>query len=187
MAPKVVYLGYKINKQGIYPVAEKVTGQQSRMHRVQLRLPSWKLNYLGMFYYYNQFSPNVAIRLNLLHKVLQKNQKWEGVRSKRMHSRNLSTFLQSDKVLVHYHPSKNCYWHVMHYHIALEQPCLIIGGRKWASHFIRVPHIDRNREELLTIGERKYVHHIWHKEIPSIFGWAIGYHCDRSQTSYSIF
>jgi hypothetical protein len=40
MAPEVVYLGYKINKQGIYPVAEKVTGQQSRTHRVQLKLPS---------------------------------------------------------------------------------------------------------------------------------------------------
>ena len=74
MAPEVVYLGYKINKQGIYPVAEKVTAIKnapSPTNVTELKA------YLGMLNYYNRFLPDLATTLNPLHKLLKKNQKWE--------------------------------------------------------------------------------------------------------------
>jgi hypothetical protein len=97
MAPEVVCLGYNINKQGIYPVAEKVTvikNAPSPTKATELKA------YLGMLNYFDRFLPDLATTFNPLHKLLQKNQKQDDAFKK---SKDL---LQSDKVLMHYIPSK---------------------------------------------------------------------------------
>ncbi|XP_062620753.1 uncharacterized protein K02A2.6-like [Saccostrea cucullata] len=103
MAPEVVYLGYKINKQGIYPVAEKVTAIKNAPNPTKvIELKA----YLGMLNYYNRFLPDLATTLNPLHKLLQKNQKWMWGKEQEDAFQKSKDLLQSDKVLVHYDPCK---------------------------------------------------------------------------------
>ena len=73
MAEEVVYLGFKINKHGIYPVESKVEAidkAPSPTNVTELKA------YLGMLNYYNRFLANLSHLLKPLHVLLQKDTKW---------------------------------------------------------------------------------------------------------------
>ncbi|CAC5386452.1 unnamed protein product [Mytilus coruscus] len=88
MAEEVVYLGFKINKHGIYPVESKVEAidkAASPTNVTELKA------YLGMLNYYNRFLANLSHLLKPLHVLLQKDTKWRDNKNKNIiiESKNL--------------------------------------------------------------------------------------------------
>lgn len=74
MAPKIEYLGYVIDKQGLHPTQEKV----SAIRKAPAPTSVTELRaFLGMLNYYAKFLPNLSTHLSPLHALLYKGSKWE--------------------------------------------------------------------------------------------------------------
>lgn len=74
MAPKVQYLGYIIDKEGLHPSLEKIKGireAQAPKNVTELRA------FLGMLNYYSKFLPNVSSKLAPLYSLLHKSTRWK--------------------------------------------------------------------------------------------------------------
>ena len=72
MASEATYLGFRINKNGVNPLPEKVTDllkAETPKNTTQLK------SFLGMLNYYHRHLPNLAHILEPLHQVLRKNSK----------------------------------------------------------------------------------------------------------------
>ncbi|CAC5384235.1 unnamed protein product [Mytilus coruscus] len=103
MAEEVVYLGFKINKHGIYPVESKVEAidkAPSPTNVTELKA------YLGMLNYYNRFLPNLSQLLKPLHVLLQKDTKWSWEKELEKAFIESKQLLKSASVLVHFYPKK---------------------------------------------------------------------------------
>lgn len=103
LAPAVIYLGFKINKQGIFPVESKVKAISKApcpTNVTELKA------YLGMLNYYNRFLPNLSTLIQPLHKLLQKNITWEWKVELETAFVDSKTLLTSSKVLIHFDPKK---------------------------------------------------------------------------------
>ncbi|VDH91520.1 Hypothetical predicted protein [Mytilus galloprovincialis] len=103
MAEEVVYLGFKINKHGIYPVGSKVEAidkAPSPTNVTELKA------YLGMLNYYNRFLANLSHLLKPLHVLLQKDTKWSWEKEQEKAFIESKQLLKSASVLVHFDPKK---------------------------------------------------------------------------------
>ena len=72
MASEVTYLGFRINKNGVNPLSEKVSdllNAETTKNTTQLK------SFLSMLNYYHRNLPNLPHVLELLHKLLRKNSK----------------------------------------------------------------------------------------------------------------
>ena len=75
MQPEVTYLGYKINKDRIFPLPEKVDFiKNAKSPKNVTKLKS----YLGLIHYYHVHLQNFSTILEPLHKLLRKHEKWSG-------------------------------------------------------------------------------------------------------------
>jgi hypothetical protein len=103
MALEVIYLGYKIDAEGLHPVKEKVCAialAPTPKNVKELR------SYLGCLNYYAKFIPNLSSELQELHKLLEKNVRFQwGTEQDRAFTRS-KDLLQAATVLVHYDPKK---------------------------------------------------------------------------------
>ena len=73
LVPSVVYLGHKIDAQGLHPVVEKV--------EVVIKAPTPRnvtelKSYLGLLSYYSRFLSNLSTQLGPLYLLLKHNQSW---------------------------------------------------------------------------------------------------------------
>ena len=103
LVPEVVYLGHKVNGQGIYPVEGKVTAiNEAPVPQTVTELKS----YLGMLNYYNRFWPDLSTKLAPLHELLQKQTKWKWGKAQQEAFDKSKFMLQSSKVLMHYDPNR---------------------------------------------------------------------------------
>ncbi|CAC5371000.1 unnamed protein product [Mytilus coruscus] len=103
MAEEVVYLGFKINKHGIYPVESKVEAidkAPSPTNVTELKA------YLGILNYYNRFLPNLSHLLKQLHVLLQKDTQWSWGKEQEKTFIESKQLLKSASVLVHFDPKK---------------------------------------------------------------------------------
>ena len=67
MQPEVTYIGYRINKDGIFPLPEKVDFvKNAKSPKTVTELKS----YLGLINYYHRHLPNFSTILEPLHKPL---------------------------------------------------------------------------------------------------------------------
>ena len=101
MQPEVIYCGYGINGEGVYPVAAKVDAIKNApapRDVTQLRA------FLGMMNYYHKFLPNVATILEPLHELLRKGQKWKWNQEQQEAFTKAKELLQSADLLVHFNP-----------------------------------------------------------------------------------
>ena len=73
MQNEVIYLGYKINKDGIFPVKEKIDAIKSAKKPTNV---SELKSFVGLNYYHRHFQ-NFADTLEPLHNLLRKGVKWE--------------------------------------------------------------------------------------------------------------
>ena len=66
LAPSVVYLGHRIDEQGLHPVAEKLQALQEAPRPTNV---SELKSYLGLLTYYTKFLPNLSTELAPLYTV----------------------------------------------------------------------------------------------------------------------
>ncbi len=102
MVQEVVYLGYRINLQGIHPVPDKVkaiVNAPQPTNQTQLK------SFLGMLNYYHRFLPSVSTMLEPLHELLRKG--WGKRQSQAFEAAKKS--LQSEQLLVHFDDTKPLY------------------------------------------------------------------------------
>ena len=103
MIPEVVYLGHKIDAQGLHPLAEKVEAVQAAP--VPKNVSELK-SYLGLLSYYGKFLPNLSSTLAPLYELLKSTVKWRWGRQENAAFQESKKLLSSAEVLVHYDPTK---------------------------------------------------------------------------------
>eukprot|EP00731_Ephydatia_muelleri_P024869 Em0016g1140a len=99
----VVYLGYKIDKNGIHPLAEKVEAVKNAPEPKNI---TELKSYLGLLTYYSRFLPHMATMLAQLYRLLQAKIPWNWTQKEKMAFENSKNLLLSAKVLVHFDPNK---------------------------------------------------------------------------------
>ena len=103
MAPKVEYLGYIIDKNGLHPSNKKVEAiKEAHTPTCVTELKA----FLGMINYYGRFLPNLSTKLAPLYALLHKKSKWEWGSEQQTAFGLAKEMLQSDSLLVHYDGSK---------------------------------------------------------------------------------
>ena len=74
MKTGVVYMGHKVDAEGIHPTNEKV---EAIGNAPSPTCVNELMSYLGLLSYYGSFLPNLSTLLHSLHKLLRKEEKWE--------------------------------------------------------------------------------------------------------------
>ena len=103
MSLSVVYLGHRIDAQGLHPTSEKVAAIQQAptpQNSTELRA------YLGLLNYYSKFMPNLSAELAPLYKLLQKDTPWYWGSQENKAFKQSKQLLLSSQLLVHFDPSK---------------------------------------------------------------------------------
>ena len=101
-SPAVTYLGYRIDREGLHPVPEKVAAiHNAREPKCVTELKS----FLGLLTYYSRFLPNMASTLTPLYALLKESTLWRWGSTEREAFEAAKKLLTSDQVLAHYDPS----------------------------------------------------------------------------------
>ena len=100
---EVCYLGYKINKDGLTPIPEKINAV--------LNAPTPKnftelKAFLGILNYYHRFLDRLLTILEPLHKLLRKGQSWEWDKAQQIAFEKAKQLLTYTQVLSHYDPAR---------------------------------------------------------------------------------
>jgi len=96
---KVVYLGLKIDAEGLHPVEENVDAVKRApvpQNVSELR------SLLGMVQYYHPFLPDLATTLAPLHELLKRGAQWTWTKECQQVHEACKQGLTSDALLVHY-------------------------------------------------------------------------------------
>lgn len=97
----VVYLGHKIDSEGLHKLSDKVDAiVKVNTPKNQKELKS----FLGLVNYYNRFVPNSAMILEPLYNLLRKGAHWKWDNRCIVAFEKIKQILSSNKVLVHYDP-----------------------------------------------------------------------------------
>ena len=97
--PSVVYLGHKIDAQGLHPVAEKVEAlREAPIPRNVTELRS----YLGLLSYYSRFLPNLSAKLAPLYLLLKQDRPWKWSVAQDTAFTKSKELLTSSRLLVHF-------------------------------------------------------------------------------------
>ena len=99
MQNSVVYLGHRIDREGLHPTEEKV---RAIHHAPRPQGVSELRAYLGMLTYYSKFLPDRATVLAPLHALLQNGTAWEWSETQDKAFQESKMLLTSSRVLVHY-------------------------------------------------------------------------------------
>ena len=99
MVPEVSYLGFKVDKNGLHPLPDKIIPilelpEPTNMAELQ--------SFLGMATYYSRFLPNLASTLAPLYDLLKKNSPWQWGKRQQASYKQAKELLASPKFLIHY-------------------------------------------------------------------------------------
>ena len=98
---EIIYCGYWVDGEGLLKTPEKiqaVVDAPSPGNLSQLRA------FLGMINYYHRFLPDLSIRLEPLHHLLQKEAKWVWSEDCAKAFEAIKQLIASDLVLIHFNP-----------------------------------------------------------------------------------
>ena len=101
MAPSVVYLGHRIDAQGLHPLVEKVKAIQEAPKPNNV---SELKAYLGRLNYYSKFLPNLSNTLAPLYSLLRASTRWHWTAKQEEAFKASKCLLTSSQVLVHFDP-----------------------------------------------------------------------------------
>lgn len=101
LAHSVVYLGHKIDSEGLHPMPEKVKAIQEAPRPSNV---SELKSYLGLLSYYSKFLPNLSTVMAPLYKLLQKKQEWLWESPQETAFVESKELLLSSRVLAHFNP-----------------------------------------------------------------------------------
>ena len=103
MAPEVVYLGHKIDKNGLHPTEDKVRAVRDAPQPTNV---SELRTYLGLLTYYSKFLPNLSTTLAPLYSLLKSSSTWSWSDSQNEAFLLSKRMLLSSQVLAHYDPEQ---------------------------------------------------------------------------------
>ena len=103
MQDEVVYLGFKINKNKIFPAKEKIVAIKNAEEPKNV---SELKSFLGLLNYYHRHFQGFADTLELLHNLLRKGVKWEWQERERNAFEKAKKILDETNFLIHYDPEK---------------------------------------------------------------------------------
>ena len=101
LQPSVIFLGYRIDAEGIHPTQEKlkaIVEAPAPKNVQELR------SFLGLINYYGKFIPNAATILAPLNDLLRKDAKWNWAEECQKSFELAKQTLVSSDVLMHYNP-----------------------------------------------------------------------------------
>ena len=101
--PEVVYLSYRISKDGVTPIPEKI---EPILKAPKPENVSQLKSFLGMLNYYHRHLPNLASILEPMHLLLRKNVKWNWGSKQDTAFKSAKEHLCSANLLVHFDPHK---------------------------------------------------------------------------------
>ena len=103
MQPEATYLGYRINKDGIFPLPEKIDFiKNAKSPKSVTELKS----YLELINYCHHHLPSFSTILESLHKLLRKYEKWPWGGKEEQAFQKSKSLLYSSNLLIHYDPEK---------------------------------------------------------------------------------
>ena len=103
MADEIIYLGFKINKNGVTPAKENI--ENIKTTKEQRNVSELK-SFLGLINYYHRYFKNFSETLKPLHELLRKGVKWEWVQEQRATFKKAKSIVHETDILVHYDPNK---------------------------------------------------------------------------------
>ena len=104
MGSSVAYLGYRIDKEGLHPLADKVKAvKEAPQPRNVTELKS----FLGLLTYYGKFLPHLPSVLAPLYELLRQNMSWHWGPRQEDAFKKAKELLTSSQVLVHFDPKLN--------------------------------------------------------------------------------
>ena len=103
LRPRIEYLGYAIDEQGLHPTEEKVKAIKEAPTPKNV---SELRSFLGIINYYSRFLPNLSTRLAPLYKLLHKDEKFHWNEEQDEAFKAAKQALQSDSLLVHFDSMK---------------------------------------------------------------------------------
>lgn len=104
MTKEVVYLGHKINQDGLHPMNDRVqaiTDMPPPTNLSKLRA------FLGMINFYGKFLPNLSTVLAPLYRLLRKEKSWKMEEVERKSFEAAKNLLKSPNLLIHYDGSRD--------------------------------------------------------------------------------
>ena len=104
LTAEVVYLGHRINKEGLQPTSDKV--RAVREFPTPGKVATLK-SFLGKLSFYSKFLLNMSGTLAPLYALLQKNTPWSSGRSQRTAFQAAKEALLSNSLLVHFDSNKD--------------------------------------------------------------------------------
>ena len=103
LLPSVEFLGHHVSAKGVQPTTQKVDA----IHRAPEPKDITQLkSFLGAVNYYGKFLPDLSTVLSPLYQLLQKDARWSWGPPQDKAFETVKALLTSDKVLVHYDPTK---------------------------------------------------------------------------------
>lgn len=99
----VMYLGHRIDKEGIHPTDEKVVAIQEAPRPENIKQLQ---AFLGLLNFYNRFLPKLSSELRPLHHLLEKGVEWNWTENCESSFKAGKQLLLDNSLLVHYDPSK---------------------------------------------------------------------------------
>ena len=103
LAPSMIYLGQRIDAQGLHPVADKLQAitEAPGLHNVsELKL------YLGLLTYYAKFLPNLSTTLAPLYKLLKAEMRWKWGTKEERAFKESKKLLLALQLLVYFDPKQ---------------------------------------------------------------------------------
>ena len=117
----VVYLGHKIDRDGLHPTDEKVRAIQDAPHPTNVKeLRAW----LGLLNYYGRFLCNLSTTLAPLHVLLRKETKWQWGKTKTRHAWQQRICCNQTRCWCISIRINLSYSRAMHHHMAWERYCV---------------------------------------------------------------
>ena len=101
LAPSVVYLGHRIDEQGLHPVAEKLQALQEAPRPTNV---SELKSYLGLLTYYAKFLPNLSTVLAPLYRLLKHQEVWKWLTEQEKAFQKSKELMMCSQLLVHFDP-----------------------------------------------------------------------------------
>ena len=98
---EVDFLGYRINKEGVKPIKEKV---QPIIEAPKPQDVTQVKSFLGMIQYYHRHLKGIATKLEPLHALLRKEVKWEWTAKQEEAFKVAKEALSGENLLIHYDP-----------------------------------------------------------------------------------
>ena len=99
-----MYLGHLISKDGIQPSQSKL---EAVINAPKPSNVSQLKAFLGLVNYYSRFLKNLAIDLQPLYKLLQKNICWKWGKDQREAFKKVKNKIKKPLLLIHYDPTKS--------------------------------------------------------------------------------